>query len=65
MNLQNSTEPAILEPSAEVLAVIRRRVQQACDHAELRIIVGDERRTECINCGYRMSTVRVAARMSR
>ena len=65
MNLQNSTEAAILEPTAEVLALIRRRVQHACSHDELRIVVGDESRTECINCGYRTSTVRLAARKAR
>jgi len=65
MNLQNSTEPVILEPSTEVLAIIRRRVQRACDHDELRIVAGDERRTECINCGYRASTIHLAARKSR
>jgi hypothetical protein len=65
MKLQISTDVAILEPTAEVLAVIRRRVQQACAHPELRIVVGDEQRTECINCGYRTSTVRLAARMAR
>ena len=65
MKLQNSPNYEILEPTAEVLALIRRRVQQACEHDELRIVAGDERRTECINCGYRVSTVRVAARMAR
>ena len=65
MDLQKSTEHPIPEPSAEVLAVIRRRVQQACDHPELRIVAGDEERTECINCGYRMSTVRRALRWAR
>ncbi len=65
MRLQKSPEAQIPEPSAEVLALIRRRVQQACEHPELRIVVGDERRTECINCGYRTSTVRLSARMLR
>ena len=65
MKLQNSTEVAVLEPTAEVLAIIRRRVQQTCDHPELRVVAGDEQRTECINCGYRTSTVRLAARMAR
>ncbi|HZP48805.1 MAG TPA: hypothetical protein VFB07_09740 [Vicinamibacterales bacterium] len=65
MSLQNSTEAAIPEPSAEVLATLRRRVQQACDHPELRLVTGDEERTECINCGYRVSTVRRALRAVR
>jgi hypothetical protein len=66
MNLQNSsTAAAILEPTAEVLAIIRRRVQGACEHKELKPVVGDERRSECSNCGYRTSTLRLAARMSR
>lgn len=65
MNLQKSTETGIPEPSAEVLSTIRRRVQQACDHPELRIVAGDEQRTECINCGYRMSTMRHALRVAR
>ena len=65
MKLQISTDVPILEPTAEVLAIIRRRVQRACEHPELRVVAGDEQRTECINCGYRTSTLRLAARMAR
>jgi hypothetical protein len=65
MNLQKSTAFPIPEPTADVLAAIRRRVQQACEHPELRIVAGDEQRTECINCGYRMSTARRAHRRAR
>lgn len=65
MNLQKSTEIVIPEPSADVLSTLRRRVQQACEHPELRIVAGDEQRTECINCGYRMSTIRRALRLAR
>ena len=66
MSLQNSsTAAAILEPTTEVLAIIRRRVQSACEHPDLKPIVGDERRSECGNCGYRTSTLRLAARQAR
>ena len=65
MKLQKSTDIPLPEPSAEVLAMIRRRVQQACDHPDLRIVAGDEQRTECINCGYRMSTVRSLQRWAQ
>ena len=65
MTLQISSVAANLEPTAEVLAVIRRRVQSACDHRELKPVHGDERRSECVNCGYRTSTIRLATRMAR
>ena len=51
MTLQNSTESRIPEPSSEVLAAIRRSVQQACAHDELRIVAAAEHRCECLNCG--------------
>lgn len=51
MSLQNSTDAQVPQPSAEVLAAIKRSVQQACAHDELRIIAAGTRRTECLNCG--------------
>ncbi len=51
MNLQNSIDGRIPEPSADVLDAIRRSVQQTCPHEELRIVQAADRRTECINCG--------------
>ena len=62
MTLQKPTDLTIPEPTAEVLATIRRRVQHACDHTEFRIVDGDARRTECLNCGYRMSMRRARRR---
>ena len=51
MKLQNSIDARVPEPSADVLDTIRRTVQQACPHDELRIVAEGQRRTECINCG--------------
>jgi hypothetical protein len=65
MTLQKSSAAAILEPTAEVLAIVRRRVQSACQHLEVKPVAGDERRSECVNCGYRTSTVRLATRLAR
>ena len=55
MNLQKSSPAptAVPEPTPEVLAVISRSVQSACDHTELKTNDRFGRIVECLNCGYR------------
>lgn len=62
MQLQNARSIVIdLEPTAEVLASIRDRVQRACDHAQVRPVATVPSNYECMNCGRHLEPRRLTA----
>jgi len=54
--------PIIAKP--EVIVAIRRMVQNACKHDDVKPIDLDGRRLECLDCGHQTGDVEVAPLVS-